>query len=109
MKNFICQGLTGIRVGIVLQSISAVVLGLALGFTASWKITLVILSFSPLILLLGQTGSKKGIQDKKSKNKDSFIEQGGQVGKRRNGFLPTKSSMRIFSMLYKRSNKFVLL
>jgi len=73
--------LTGVRIGIILQSISAVILGLILGFSASWKLSLVILCFSPIMLLSSKLRVQKvnRIRDSNSKAKDSFAEQGGQV------------------------------
>jgi uncharacterized membrane protein len=71
--------LTGIRIGIILQSISAIIIGLIIGFTATWKVTLVILCFSPVMLLSSKISLQKSSTEKKSKEKHSFVEQGGQV------------------------------
>ena len=71
--------MTGVRIGIIFQSISATIIGLAIGFAASWKITLVVLSFSPLMILSSKIRVQKESTDKKSKGKNSFAEQGGQV------------------------------
>jgi hypothetical protein len=37
------------------------------------------LAFSPVLLLAGKFHAKKKSPDKKSKDKNSFVEQGGQV------------------------------
>jgi ABC-type bacteriocin/lantibiotic exporter with double-glycine peptidase domain len=71
--------LTGVRIGIILQSISAAALGLIIGFITTWKLTLVVLCFSPVLLLSTKISAQKGSPEKKSKDKNSFIEQGGQV------------------------------
>ncbi|UJR22125.1 hypothetical protein I4U23_025189 [Adineta vaga] len=70
------KGLTGIRIGTIFQSISAALVGLILGFTTSWKLTLLNLSFSPIIFLSGKLRSQ--IKDTKGKNKVTFAEKGGQ-------------------------------
>ncbi|CAF1523752.1 unnamed protein product [Adineta ricciae] len=70
------KGLTGIRIGTILQSISAGIVGLTLGFTISWKITLVCLSFSPIVFLSGKLRSQ--IKDTKGKNQVTFVEKGSQ-------------------------------
>jgi len=73
--------LTGVRIGIIIQSISAVILGFIIGFSASWKLSIVIVCFSPIMLLSGKLRAQK-IQpaaEKKTKGDGSFIEQGGQV------------------------------
>ncbi|CAF4700599.1 unnamed protein product, partial [Rotaria sp. Silwood1] len=72
------KGLTGIRIGIILQSVGAAFTGLIIAFIASWKMTLVVLCFSPVILLAGKVRGQRQGKTGQSKNKDSFIEQGGQ-------------------------------
>ncbi|CAF0803457.1 unnamed protein product [Adineta steineri] len=72
------KGMTGIRIGIIFQSIGASITGLIIGFTASWKLTLVNLSFAPIIILAGKLRSHIEDNDKRSKDKISFAELGGQ-------------------------------
>jgi len=71
--------LTGVRIGIILQGISATITGLIIGFISSWKLTLVTLCFSPIMLLAGKFRGYKEGKGTRSKTKQSFIEQGGQV------------------------------
>jgi len=81
--------LTGIRIGIILQGISATLVGLILGFTASWKLTLVILAFSPVLLLSSKLQAQERMKNRQSesKNKTSLIEQGGQVSNKLDYFI----------------------
>jgi len=98
--------LTGIRAGIILQAVSAATVALIFGFIASWKLTLVVLCFSPIIILSGKVRLQKDPQGEKSKNKNSFVEGGGQV---RSLFRVFVYECIHFSMQHKRLNKFVLL
>lgn len=65
--------------GIIFQSISTGIIGLIFGFIASWKLTLVVLSFTPLIFLSNELRGRKKTHDKKITTKKSFVELGGQV------------------------------
>jgi ABC-type bacteriocin/lantibiotic exporter with double-glycine peptidase domain len=79
--------LTGVRVGIIFQSISCTVTGLIIGFFASWKLTLVVLCFSPIMLLASKIRSPKVVQAEQSKDRDLYLQQGGQVLNKRNRFV----------------------
>jgi ABC-type bacteriocin/lantibiotic exporter with double-glycine peptidase domain len=70
--------LTGVRIGIILQSISAVIVGLVIGFIESWKLTLVVLCFSPVMLLTYKMRARDQVPTG-PKAKESFVEQAGQV------------------------------
>ncbi|CAF3737713.1 unnamed protein product [Adineta steineri] len=72
------KGMTGIRIGIIFQSVGASIAGLIISFVASWKLTLVSLSFAPIIILAGKLRSQIEDNDKQSKDKVSFAELGGQ-------------------------------
>ena len=71
--------MTGVRLGIILEALSAIVTGLAIGFSASWKLTLVTLCFAPVISMAGKFRNQNEGKAGKSKEKGSFTEQGGQV------------------------------
>lgn len=71
--------MTGVRVGVIFQSISATITALIVAFTASWKLTLVVLCFVPMIVLTGILEGKKQKNIGQSKTKSSLSEQGGQV------------------------------
>lgn len=43
------QGATGLRIGLILQGISSVVIGFILAMSYSWKLTLVATVFLPLV------------------------------------------------------------
>ncbi|CAH0578089.1 unnamed protein product [Chrysodeixis includens] len=44
------QGATGLRIGIILQGVSSVVIGVVMGFIFNWKLTLVSTAFLPLMI-----------------------------------------------------------
>ena len=71
--------MTGIRLSVILQALSATITALAVAFTGGWKLTLVVLCFSPLMLLTGILQGKKQNDIANSKDKGSLVEQGGQV------------------------------
>ena len=68
------KGLTGTRLGIIFQTLSAITLGLILGFTASWQITIVILCFFPLLMLSMKMRAKRT-----KKDSENFSELGARV------------------------------
>ena len=70
----------------IFQSISGVILGIVLGCLASWKLTLVILCFSPILILAGNIRGRKVAKTGQSKEKDTFAKQGGQVFKKSHHF-----------------------
>jgi ABC-type bacteriocin/lantibiotic exporter with double-glycine peptidase domain len=71
--------LTGSRIGIIFQAIGSAVIGIMVGLVASWKLTLVILCLSPIMIIAGKFRSEKQGNAGKLKSKDTFAEQGGQV------------------------------
>ena len=75
--------MTGVRIGIILQALSAAVTALVIAFASGWKLTFVVLCFTPLILLLGKIQSQNQGKVGQAKDKDSFSELGGQVNEHR--------------------------
>jgi len=71
--------MTGVRIGIILQAVGAAVTALVIAFSAGWKLTLVVICFVPLMIFSGILQGRKQSNIAKSKSKDSFTEQGGQV------------------------------
>ena len=73
--------MTGVRVGIIFQSLSATITALVVAFTAGWKLTFVVLCFVPLMIITGILQGNKQKNIAQSKEKSSLVEQGGQVQK----------------------------
>ena len=74
--------MTGARVGLILQTTGTTITALIVAFTAGWKLTLVILCITPLIILSGKVQSLQHASDKRTNKKSvklSFVEQGSQV------------------------------
>ncbi|CAF2623577.1 unnamed protein product [Rotaria sp. Silwood2] len=72
------KGMTGVRIGILFQALSALVTALVIAFMSGWKLTFVVLCFVPLITFAGKMQGKKQSKAGKSNGKDSFSELGGQ-------------------------------
>ncbi|CAF1305591.1 unnamed protein product [Adineta ricciae] len=75
------KGLTGQTFGAILNAIGALAFALVVSFTAGWKLTLVLLSLSPLMVFTGmvrenQSATKKAAAKKGSATTDS--EEGGK-------------------------------
>ncbi|CAF0793637.1 unnamed protein product [Rotaria sordida] len=72
------KGLTGVRLNAFVSSLGTTIFALIVAFMAGWKLTLVVLCFTPLLIfsgyLQGQTQSKAG----QSKTAKSFAEEGGR-------------------------------
>ncbi len=71
--------MTGVRIGIILQAISAMVTALAIAFPASWRLALVVICFVPLMMFSGKLQGQNQGRVGQSRDKDSFTEKGGQV------------------------------
>jgi uncharacterized membrane protein len=71
--------MTGVRIGTIFQSIGAAATGLIIAFSVNWKLTLVILTFTPVIIIAGKFRSQMKEKKEQLKGKGSFVEQGGQV------------------------------
>ena len=70
------------RIGIILQAVSAIVTALGIAFDSGWKLTLVIICFIPLMMFSGVIQGRKQGNAGTTKDKGSFTEQGGEVGTR---------------------------
>lgn len=68
---------TGVRLGMILQAISCIGAGLAIGFIFSWKYTLFILGIVPIMLMAVAIQMKlaKGFSGKNNKE----LERAGKV------------------------------
>jgi ABC-type bacteriocin/lantibiotic exporter with double-glycine peptidase domain len=71
--------MTGIRIGIIIQALTAMVTALAIAFPAGWKLAFVIICFIPFMMFMGMLQGKKQGKADQAKQKHSFVEQGGQV------------------------------
>jgi uncharacterized membrane protein len=100
--------MTGVRIGTVFQSIGAAATGLIIAFSVNWKLTLVILTFTPVIIIAGKFRSQMKEKKEQLKGKGSFVEQGGQVFKAIR-FLDVFVNASCSSMQHKQLNIFVLL
>ncbi|CAF1308683.1 unnamed protein product [Rotaria sordida] len=72
------KGMTGARIGTILQALSATITCLAVAFSVGWKLAFVVICFVPPILFGGIVQGRKQNNIAKSKDKSSFTEQGGQ-------------------------------
>lgn len=100
--------MTGVRIGTIFQSIGAAATGLIIAFSVNWKLTLVILTFTPVIIIAGKFRSQMKEKKEQLKGKGSFVEQGGQVFKAIR-FLDVFVNASCSSMQHKQLNIFVLL
>ena len=76
------KGFTGPTFGAILNAVGALIAALAISFTAGWKLTLIVLCFTPLMLLTGviqgqQVSQAAATGKKKTGSADS--EDGGKV------------------------------
>ncbi|CAF0788245.1 unnamed protein product [Adineta ricciae] len=72
------KGMTGVRIGIMVQALSAVIIALSIAFSSGWKLALVVLCFVPVMVLMGKLQGQKQGKAGQAKDKDSFAEKGGQ-------------------------------
>ncbi|CAF3793980.1 unnamed protein product [Rotaria sordida] len=72
------KGMTGIRIGIIVQTISTTIMALTIAFISSWKLTFILLCFVPILALAGKFSGQQEADTGQSKSKTSFSEQGGQ-------------------------------
>jgi ATP-binding cassette subfamily B (MDR/TAP) protein 1 len=74
------KGFTGPTLGAILNAVGALVTALVISFQAGWKLTLVILCFSPLMILTGVVqGQQVSKAAGKKKAATSDAEEGGKV------------------------------
>ncbi|UJR37712.1 hypothetical protein I4U23_030407 [Adineta vaga] len=78
------KGLSGLRMGIILNAVGAIICALSIAFSAGWKLTLVILLFIPFMIFAGilqgrrmanANNQKKATEQQKEKL--SWAEKGG--------------------------------
>ncbi|CAF3666385.1 unnamed protein product [Adineta steineri] len=76
------KGLSGQRMGVILNAFGAIVSALIMAFTVGWKLTLVILLFIPLMIFTGMLQGRRMANAKKPTEKKagklSWDERGGQ-------------------------------
>ncbi|CAF1077719.1 unnamed protein product [Didymodactylos carnosus] len=72
------KGLTGVRLGVLLQSLGAVIAAFVIAFQAGWKLTFVVLCFTPLLILSGYLQGRTQTRAGHSKTAKSFAEEGGR-------------------------------
>jgi membrane protein implicated in regulation of membrane protease activity len=69
--------------GIIFNAVGAIICALIISFLAGWKLTLVILVFTPLMVFSGMLQGRRMNNAKKSKDKKleniSWSEKGGMV------------------------------
>ncbi|CAF2656527.1 unnamed protein product [Rotaria sp. Silwood2] len=73
------EGMTGIRIGIIVQTMSTTIMALTIAFISSWKLTFILLCFVPVLALAGKSSGQQEADAGQSRSKTSFSEQGGQV------------------------------
>lgn len=64
---------------VLFSSLGAVILALIVAFMAGWKLTLVVLCFTPLLILSGYLQGRTQSKAGQSKTAKSFAEEGGRV------------------------------
>ncbi|CAF0985129.1 unnamed protein product [Adineta steineri] len=71
------KNLTGILI-VLFSSLGTVILTLIIAFMAGWKLTLVVLCFTPLLILSGYLQGRTQSKAGQSKTAKSFAEEGGR-------------------------------
>lgn len=80
-----CKQATGSQIGMIVNSLTSIGVSFIIAFYFSWKLTLVIMCFLPLIGLSGVFQAKM-LTGFEGKNKKS-MEEAGQVRRERGMFL----------------------
>ena len=76
------KGFTGPTIGAFLNAIGALITALVISFVAGWKLTLIILCFTPVIVFAGVIQGQQISQtaaDGEKKKRSSNAEEGGRV------------------------------
>lgn len=76
------KGFTGPTFGAILNAVGALIAALVISFTAGWKLTFIVLCFSPLMVLTGVIQGQqvsKAANTGKKKTDSSDAEDGGKV------------------------------
>ncbi|CAF1390311.1 unnamed protein product [Adineta steineri] len=72
------KGSTGIRIGILMQGFSALVVCFIIGFISGWKLTLVLSCFIPILFFSSKLKGQRQGNIGKTQDKDLYSEQGGK-------------------------------
>lgn len=75
------KGMTGVTIGAFLNALGTLTAGLAISFAAGWKLTLVLLCFTPLIVLTGFMLGQKLAKAGQKKIVSTHAELGNMVSK----------------------------
>ena len=100
------KGLTGPTLGAIFTAAGALITALVISFTAGWKLTLVILCFTPLMVFSGIIQDQQISKASKKASGTSDAEDGGKV----RSFLARLTRLHsscLFSTPHKRSRIFV--
>ena len=73
------QGASGIRFGLIVEYIFAMVIGIIIGFVYSWQLTLLVIVFLPLILFGGMLQIR--LTTRFARKNKQIIEDAGKVCK----------------------------
>jgi ABC-type multidrug transport system fused ATPase/permease subunit len=73
------KGLTGVTFSLIFNAIGALVTALVISFEAGWKLTLVVLCFTPLIIFTGMIQGQQMSNTRQKKSSASNAEEGGKV------------------------------
>ncbi|CAF4772144.1 unnamed protein product, partial [Rotaria sp. Silwood2] len=78
-SNF--KGLSGLRIGVIFNALGAIICTLTIVFISGWKLSLVLLLFTPLIVFSGIVQGQRLSNTKRnstgSTKETSWIEKGG--------------------------------
>ncbi|CAF1371247.1 unnamed protein product, partial [Didymodactylos carnosus] len=70
------KGLTGIRIGMIVQACGAILTALVVSFQAGWKLSFVMLCFAPLLIFSGLLQGK--VDSRQSKAANVYANEGGK-------------------------------
>lgn len=73
------KGITGPTLSAILTAVGALVTALVISFTAGWKLTLVVLCYTPFMVFSGIIQGKQIAGDSKENKGTSAAEDGGKV------------------------------
>jgi len=83
VKNLFFKGLSGLRMGVIFNGVGAIICALTISFLAGWKLTLVVLLFTPLMMfsamLQGKRMNKTKIPNDKRAKSVTWAGKGGMV------------------------------
>lgn len=75
------QGLSGVRLGIIFTAVGAAICTISIAFSAEWRLTIIVLLFTPFLIFSGKLQGRKLNNSKTSgdNGKISWAEKGGMV------------------------------